>query len=321
MKVIRDADLSKVLWYKIGGITKYLIECNSKEDVLDAFEFLKKEKIVKYFVTGLGSNLLFTDGYYGGAVIQISTTHSDSVHLVAKDTVEAFAGETLDSVIQFAFDNNLIGLEWAGGLPGTVGAAVRGNVGAFGGEIKDSFNGAEILKVTNTKLDVTQMNRRDIKFAYRTSTVKKSQNMIVLSAQFKLKKADDARVSRARQTYLANIEYRKNKHPLDYPSTGSAFKNVSDTKDVTKVLDVFSDLDSQVKIKWHGKVSMGYLIKRLDLSGLKIGNAQISNKHSNFIVNLGGAQFQDVLQIINRVQETFEDTFGFTPEVEVEIVK
>lgn len=322
MKIIKDADLSEVLWYRIGGKARYLIVCNVESDVVEAFKFLKKEKIDKYFVTGLGSNLLFTDGNYDGAVIQILTSdYSDGIRLVSKDTVGAFAGVTLDSVIQFAFENNLIGLEWAGGLPGTVGAAVRGNVGAFGGEIKDVFNGAEVLKITGAKQEILAMNKRDVKFAYRTSTVKKNPNMIVLTARFKLKSADTGRVGRARQTYLANIEYRKNKHPLDHPSTGSAFKNVSEVQNVSKVLDVFPDLDGEVKIKWHGKVSMGYLIKRLDLSGLKIGNAQISNKHSNFIVNLGGARFQDVLQVINKVRETFEDTFGFVPEAEVEIVE
>lgn len=321
MKVIKDAPLKEILWYRIGGTAKYLLECNSKEDIMSAFEFIKKEKIQKYFVVGLGSNLLFTDEYYNGAVIQVASNKTSEIKLIDKNTVEAYAGETLDSVIQFAFENNLTGLEWAGGLPGTVGAAVRGNVGAFGSEISKVFSGAEILDVSSQNPEVRSLNRRDIKFGYRTSTVKKNPNMIVLSVQFKLKKVDDAKLGGAKQTYFANIEYRNNKHPLDFPSTGSAFKNVSETSDVKKVLKIFPDLAQDIKVKWHGKVSMGYLIKRLDLSGLQIGAAQISNKHSNFIVNLGGASFQDVASIIKKIQDEFQSTFGFIPEPEVEIVR
>lgn len=320
MKIIKDASLKETLWYRIGGIAKYFLECKSKEDVIGAFEFIKNEKADKYFVVGLGSNLLFTDEYYNGAVIQIASNKTSKIKLIDKTTIEAFAGETLESVIQFAFDNNLVGLEWAGGLPGTVGAAVRGNVGAFGSEISEIFSGAEVLVVSSKKLVVRSLNRRDIKFGYRMSTVKKNKNMIVLSARFKLEKANDARLGRAKQEYFANIEYRKNKHPLEYPSTGSAFKNVSDSENIKKVLAVFPDLEQDVKVKWHGKISMGYLIKRLDLSGLQIGGAQISNKHSNFIVNLGNASFQDVLSIIKKIQDEFSSAFGFIPEPEVEIV-
>ncbi len=320
MNIKKEALLKDSLWYKIGGTAKYLLGCSSKEDVVEAFEFIRKEKIGKYFVVGLGSNLLFADGYYDGAVIRIATDSNSKIELLGKDIVETFAGVELDTVIQFAFEHNLLGLEWAGGLPGTVGAAVRGNVGAFGSEIKDSFAGAEVLQVSGDRFQVTGLNRRDIKFGYRISTVKKNHNMIVLSASFKLRKVDDAKLGSGQQTYFANIEYRKNKHPLDYPSTGSAFKNINKPEDVKKVLAVFPDLEQDVKIKWHGKVSMGYLIKRLDLSGLQIGQAQISNKHSNFIVNLGNAKFNDVISIIKKIQDEFNSTFGFIPEPEVEIV-
>lgn len=320
MRVVKDASLSEILWYRIGGTAKYLLECFSEDDVISAVQFIKKEKVSKIFVAGLGSNLLFTDKYFDGAVIRIASGQKDSIQLVGKDTVEAFAGVELDAVIQFAFQNNLIGLEWAGGLPGTVGAAVRGNVGAFGGEISKSFSSAKILDTRNKKLETRMLNRRDIKFSYRNSTIKKNSSLIVVSIQFKLKKVDDATLGRAKTTYFSNIEYRKNKHPLEFPSTGSAFKNISEPENVKKVLAAFPDLEKEIQIKWHGKVSVGYLNKRLDLSGLKIGNAQISNKHSNFIVNLGGASFQDVFSIITTIKETYQDEFGFMPEPEVEIV-
>nr|MBP6913866.1 UDP-N-acetylmuramate dehydrogenase [Candidatus Levybacteria bacterium] len=288
MIVIRDAQMKDYLWYKIGGNTRYLLQCFSEEDIVEAFEFIKKEKIDKYFVVGMGSNLLFTDGYFDGVVIQILVdAPSVGITLLNKETVQAFSGVELDSVIQFAFDKNLLGLEWAGGLPGTVGAAVRGNVGAFGGEIKDSFKAARVLVYDKKKYKVLDLNKRDIKFAYRNSTVKKQKNMVILSVTFKLNSVDDKKLGWGKQTYFANIEYRKSKHPMDFPSTGSAFKNINNPGDIKKVLTAFPDIESDVRVKWHGKVSMGYLNKRLDLSGLKIGQAHISNKHSNFIVNLG----------------------------------
>jgi len=321
MKIIKNANLSEFLWYKIGGKAKYVLECASEEDVLEAVSFIRAEKIKKCFVVGLGSNLLFTDEDYEGAIIKLVSNTKPKIILSGKDVVESFAGETLDSVIQFTFDNNLVGLEWAGGLPGTVGAAIRGNVGAFGGEISKQFHSAKVIDVSSKKLVVKNLNRRDIKFSYRNSTIKKNPNLIVISASFKLKKVDEAVLGRSRTTYFSNIEYRKNKHPLEFPSTGSAFKNIREKENVKKVLDAFPDLEKEVRIKWHGKVSVGYLNKRLDLSGLKIGNAQISNKHSNFIVNLGGAKFSDVCSIITKIQETFMDEFGFSPEPEVEIVR
>jgi UDP-N-acetylmuramate dehydrogenase len=310
------------LWYKIGGNARYLLQCFSEEDIIEAFEFIKKEKIDNYFVVGMGSNLLFTDGYFDGADIQIVIdTPGAEITLLDKETIRAFSGVELDSVIQFAFENNLLGMEWAGGLPGTVGAAVRGNVGAFGGEMKDCFKAGRVLVYENGKYTVSDLNKRDIKFAYRTSTIKKQKNMIVLSATFKLKRVDDKKLGWGKQTYFANIEYRKNKHPMDFPSTGSAFKNINSPENIKKILNVFPDIESDVRIKWHGKVSMGYLNKRLDLSGLQVGQAHISNKHSNFIVNLGGATALDVLSIIKKVKERFQETFGFIPEPEVEIVQ
>ena len=124
----------------------------------------------------------------------------------------------------------------------------------------------------------------------------------------------------ARQTYLHNMEYRRVRHPLEYPNCGSVFKNIADPVHITKIIEVFPDLEEKIKRDWHGKVAMGYLIKRLDFSEFKIGNAMISPKHCNFIVNLGDAKATDVLSIIKTIQEKFIKTFDFIPEVEVEIV-
>ncbi len=319
MKIQKDFPLNDILWYKIGGQAKFFIDVFSGDDLKEAFKFLKKEKVKKIFFLGVGSNLIFTDDYYDGAIIHFVPSQ-DPIKLIKKNIIEVDSGVLLDDVIRFAFDNGLTGLEWAGGLPGNVGAAIRGNVGAFGGEIKDVVKEVEVFEILNNKLRFKKLKRFELKFSYRNSIVKQKK-LGVTKAIFRLKEADASSLQRARQTYISNIEYRKRRHPLEYPNCGSVFKNVSDPEHVKKVLEVFPDIEEKVKRDWHGKVSMGYLIKRLDLSEYRVGNAMISPKHCNFIVNLGGARATDVLSIIKVIQEKFLDTFDFIPEVEVEIIE
>ncbi|OGH18447.1 MAG: UDP-N-acetylenolpyruvoylglucosamine reductase [Candidatus Levybacteria bacterium RIFCSPHIGHO2_01_FULL_40_15b] len=319
MKIYRDFDLKDILWYKIGGKVRYLIDVEGKEDIKKAYEFLKREKIKKTFFLGLGSNIIFTDDFFDGAVIRFLPIPKP-IRLINPHIIEADAGAILDDVINFAFGHNLVGLEWAGGLPGQVGAAIRGNVGAFGGEIKDSVKEVEVFDVINNKPRFKVLRRFELQFSYRNSIVKKKR-LGVARAQFRLTRADSATVNRARQTYLSNIEYRKIRHPLEYPNCGSVFKNLAVRSHVERILEVLPDLEEKIKRDWHEKVAMGYLIKRLDLSEYRIGDAMISPKHCNFIVNLGNAQATDVISIIKVIQEKFLETFDFVPEVEVEVVE
>lgn len=320
MRLYKDFDLAPILWYRIGGKARFLLEVSNTDDFINAIAFIKNNEIERYFMLGSGSNLIFTDDYFDGAIIR-AVPGNDSIVEHADGTIEAFSGEELDRVIQFAFLNRRVGLEWAGGLPGTVGAAVRGNVGAFGGEIKDVVTKALVLQIQDRSIEKILMDTNELEFGYRQSIVKMTPGMLVSSVIFDLKHAAVDEVSIAHQVYEGNINYRQVHHPLDYPSCGSVFKNISKKEDVTKILEVYSDIQTNVETKWHGKVSMGYLIKRLGLSGFRIGNAQVSEKHSNFIINLGGAKAADVLRIIETIQERFSEIFELVPEVEVEIVK
>jgi UDP-N-acetylmuramate dehydrogenase len=108
---------------------------------------------------------------------------------------------------------------------------------------------------------------------------------------------------------------------MDFPNTGSTFKNVSRAEDVEKVLAVYPELRERVARDWHGKVSMGYLNRKLGFAGFRAGNAAVSDKHCNFVLNLGGARAADVVEVVETIRQTFEDTFGFQPEPEVEIVR
>ena len=321
MQIYNDFPLDKILWYKIGGKAKTFIQASNSEDLKEALEFIVNNEFSRIFICGLGSNLIFSDANFDGVVLQIVSTGKPEVELLPDGRVKAFGGVVFDHVIQAALQNNLVGIGWAGGLPGTIGAGVRGNVGAFGGEIKDIVDEVEVIELEGSKLSVYSQKKEDLSFSYRHSLIKEKKNLFVSNVTLKLQKGTDKELESEREAYITNIAYRKNHHPLEYPNCGSVFKNIKGEENVGKVLSVWPDIKESVETKWHGKVAMGYVIKRLGLSGKRVGNAQISEKHSNFIVNLGGAKAKDVFTIIHEIQEKAQETFGFTPEVEVEIVE
>jgi UDP-N-acetylmuramate dehydrogenase len=321
MIIQKDFPLSQILWYKIGGKTKYLLEAENSEDIKKALDFIEKNNIQKVFICGLGSNLIFTDDYFDGAVIRIvQTKKTDNSFQAKNEFATIFAGAVLDDVIQFSFNNNIIGLEWAGGLPGTIGAGVRGNVGAFGKEIKESLFSVEVLEIKNTGYSLRTIKKTDLHFSYRNSLIKENKNLIIVSTTFQLQPAAFEDVVKAKNTYMNNINYRKEHHPIEYPTCGSVFKNITDANQIQKILAIWPDIKESMDTKWHGKISMGYVVKRLGFSKYRVGNMQVSEKHANFIVNLGNAKASDVLTIIKEIQNKVQETFGFIPEVEVEIV-
>lgn len=321
MLIQKDFPLSQILWYKTGGKAQYLLEANNAEDIKEALDFIEQNKIQKVFVVGLGSNLFFSDDYFSGAVIRIVGNNKTSPLLLEKNgLIKVFAGEILDHVIQYSLDHHLIGLEWAGGLPGTVGGGIRGNAGAFGKEVSENLVSAEILERNDTQYLLKTYNKADLHFSYRNSLVKKNKNLIIVSATFKLEPATLQSLSEAKNIYENNIAYRKKHHSLEYRSCGSVFKNITDKDQVEKIISVWPETKELIETKWHGKVSMGFMIGKLGFSRYRIGNMQVSPRHNNFIVNLGEGKASDVLTIIREIQNKVHEAFGFTPEVEVEIV-
>ncbi|OGH20683.1 MAG: UDP-N-acetylenolpyruvoylglucosamine reductase [Candidatus Levybacteria bacterium RIFCSPHIGHO2_02_FULL_37_13] len=320
MIVYKNYPLSKILYYKIGGIARYVLKIENKEDLLGALDFVKKNKIQKILPVGLGSNLLMSENFFDGAILCFSKGESSGIKLIGENLIEAFASELLDDVIKFSFENNLVGLEWAGGLPSTVGGAVRGNVGAFGGEIKDVVNTVEIVKLLDEGYSLEELTREQLEFGYRDSFIKRSKDILVVSVTFQLQKASKEELEKAKETYFAKIAYRNKNHPSGFPSCGSVFKNITKKEEVDKMLSIWEDMSELVKEKWHNKASMGYVIRRLGFAGFRIGGAEVSKKHANYIVNVDGAKFADVISIIEKIKEKFFQTFGFSPELEVEIV-
>lgn len=320
MQIFRDFFLSEILYYKIGGSAKFVLKIENKEDLLEALDFVKNNKIKRVMPIGLGSNLLVNDDFFDGAVLWFSSTSKNSIVQKDGSIIEVFASSILDDLIQFAFNKNLIGLEWAGGLPSTVGGAVRGNAGAFGGDIGNIVNIVEIVKLLDDGYRIEKLTRDQLEFGYRDSLIKRDKNLLVVNAEFRLQKASNDELEKAKKVYRDHIEYRNKNHPLEFPSCGSVFKNIRDEKEVEKIVNTWPDVKDLVINRWYNKVSTGYLINRLGFSGYKIGGAKVSEKHANYIVNLDNAKFNDVISIIEKIKEKFYKTFGFYPELEVEVV-
>lgn len=326
MLIKQEFPLSEIFYYKLANTAKFVLEVQSKDDLLEAINFVKEKGFFdqkKFVIAGSGSNLIFRDEYYNGAVIHLLPQgYSSRIHIDNDDKtmIHVFAGEQMDTLIKFAFENRLSGLEWAGGLPGSVGGAVRGNAGAFGEEIKDNLYNATVLDTSGRNVIEKTLNNIELDFSYRQSLIKSRGNMIVADAVFKLKQCGEEELSKSREKYENHIEFRKKNHPMEYPSCGSVFKNIIDPLNIERIANVWPDVKDLVVQRWHGKVPIGYVNKRLKLSGLRFGDVQVSEKHSNFIVNLGDGKSSDVIRLIDEIKSRIYKAFGFVPETEVEVV-
>lgn len=318
MNIFENKPLSSVTFYQIGGTARYILEITDKKTLEEAFHFIKENNITDTRVVGLGSNLIFPDTHFDGVVLWF---HGDGTSAVSyDDTVHVFSGDTVDSLIKYSFSQELVGLEWAGGLPSTVGGAVRGNAGAFGSEMKDTVLSVEVVDLKGAEFILQTFSKQESTFSYRNSYFKEHPHLLIVNATFQLQKGTKDELQLAKEVYEQNKVFRERNHPMEYPSCGSVFKNITNRDDVEKILMVWPEVRKLSEEKWHNKVSMGYLIKRLGFSGKRIGGAQVSEKHANYISNIDHAKAEDVKQLITTIQNTFKSTFGFIPEPEVIII-
>lgn len=316
MRVFENVPLSQIVYYKIGGAARFVIHCDKRQDIFEAIRFVQQNNIKKTLVLGLGANILLPDTGFDGAVLLLRGVGND-IHVENEGMINVFSGESMDDLIRFSFSKQLVGLEWAGGLPSSVGGAIRGNAGAFGSEIKDTILSVDAIDLGDPELAVKTYTMQEAAFSYRDSYFKQHPNLIIISGTFRLTKGSEDDMVRAQKVYEENIAYRKKNHPVEYPSCGSVFKNITDPEKVSKILVAWPDVQKLSEEKWHNKVSMGYIINRLGFSGRQVGGAQVSPKHTNYIVNVHQAKAEDVRSLIETIQEKFEQTFGIVPEPEV----
>ena len=280
--VKQQEPMSRHTTFRIGGPADFYLCPHSTKEVQEIVEICKEEKL-PYFVLGNGSNLLVSDKGYRGVVIQLWKNFSD---ITVKDCcIQAKAGALLSKVAAEALEAGLTGMEFASGIPGTIGGAAFMNAGAYGGEMKDIIKS---VKVLDTQREVRVLPKEELKMGYRTSIVKE-KGYTVLSVELELTRGNQEEI---RNTMEDLKERRTSKQPLEMPSAGSTFKRP------------------------EGYFA-GKLIMDSGLRGFSVGGAQVSEKHCGFVVNKGGATAMDVLNLIREVQRRVKEQFGVDLETEV----
>ncbi len=290
--------------YKIGGPARLFVEVGSTEKLKEVLRTASDEKM---FILGSGTNVLISDEGFDGLVI-----HNQIIIVnVINGGLEVGSGVLIRDLLDFCIENSLSGLEWAGGLPGTVGGAVRGNAGAFKGEMKD--NVAQVKSLDLKTLNEKERNNEECNFGYRTSIFKSGvgENEFIASVDLNLTKGDEKEI---REKINQKVDYRVNRHPMGYPNIGSIFKNIP--------FDLFSkslqkEFSQYVKTDPFPVVPTTKLLALAGLKGRRIGGAMISDKHPNFIVNVDNATSQDVKTLIDIAKQAVKEKYGILLEEEI----
>lgn len=297
-KVKLNESLSKHTTFKIGGPAGYFVITDSTENLVEILKIAAKYDI-NYFILGGGSNTLIADSGFEGMVIKVK---NDKMK-IEDDVIVADAGCSTAQVAQSSIKAKLSGFEWGVCVPGTIGGAVRGNAGAMGAEMKDSVEKVDIFRDG----ELLELNNKECKFGYRDSVFKSGGNDIILRVHLKLKKGGNKDlVTEA----LKHVQFRKDTQPQGF-SSGCVFKNAN--------LKEFKGEIPEEFVK-KGYISAGWLIDKAGLKGARVGNIKVSEKHANFIMNLGGGTAGDVIKLIEKVKETVYDKFGVKLEEEIHIL-
>lgn len=321
-KFKENVPLSRFSNYKIGGPARFFFDAKSEDDVRWAIKEARARKL-PVFILGGGTNLLIRDEGWPGLVLRPNIQFVRA----AGTRVEVGAGVSMDKLLAFAAKRSLAGLEWAGGLPGTVGGAIRGNAGCFGGETKDAIASVRSLDTKTMKI-VTRTGKK-CGFKYRDSVFKKKKGSeIILSATFRLAKGDKKEIIRSMRE---KIMHRRTRHPLEHPNIGSIFKNVplgaihapGSTRyrgALREAVLTFRGTRFTVKNDPFPVIYAAKLLSESGLRGVSHGGAMISPKHPNFIVNVLHASAPDVENLIALAKAEVRGRFGISLEEEVQIL-
>lgn len=292
--------------FRIGGSAKYFVEVKSIQELKQVLQIAKEHSLMTAVIGG-GSNMLVSDQGFNGIILKLLFREI----FIDKNRVQAGAGVPMILLSRKVAEESLSGLEWAITLPGTLGGAVRGNAGCFGGETQDYLVEAFVL----SNGEVVARSKDELAFGYRESAIKHSDD-IVLSVTFDLKSGDPNTI---KQIMDANLVKRKASQPLDAGSAGCMFKNYEIASD-EELQHIQSKLDLPPGVSASRRISAGWLIDQLDLKGFKIGGAKVSDVHGNFLVNTGTATADEVVQLIAFIKTRARDTYGIILQEEVQYV-
>ena len=284
-KVLINEKLSNYTTYRVGGKVRAICYPKSEEDLIKLVSLLKKKNI-KYFVLGNGSNVLFSDLLYDGIIIKLDNFNKISI---VDDEINVGAGYPLIKLSNDAMRNSLIGLEFANGIPGTVGGAIFMNAGAYGENMSKIVSSVRVL---TSDLQIKEFTNEEMKFSYRTSVLQNHLDYVCISAKLKLKKGDKEEIEKI---MTERRMQRKATQPLNYPSAGSVFRNPDG-------------------------MYAGKLIDDMGLKGYTVGKAKVSEKHANFIINTGNAKANDIKRIIDVIKQKALIKYGIKLRVEQRLI-
>ena len=288
-KVLFDEPMSRHTSIGVGGNADAVVWPERSGEMSRIVHFLRQFQ-VPFIPVGNGTNLIVKDGGYKGAVISMLRMSGISLAERGSEQVllHAGAGATLSEIVLLTEKRALSGMEFCAGIPGSVGGAVRMNAGAYGSEIKDVVETVELMIVSG---EILEAEKDDLKFTYRNLDI--PDGTVIVGASFLLVKGIEEKIHARINEILGK---RKNKHPLEYRNAGSIFKNP------------------------NGGIPAGRIIDESGLKGMQIGGAKISEKHGNFIVNLGNAKASDIIALIDVIKTNVKKERGIMLQTEVMIV-
>ena len=284
-KVLINEKISNYTTYKVGGKVRAICYPKGEQELIELISFLKEKKI-KYFTLGNGSNVLFSDKMYDGIIIKLDNFNKINIH---DNIIEVGAGYPLIKLSNDAMRSSLIGLEFANGIPGTVGGAVFMNAGAYG---EDMSKIVESVRVLTSDLKIKTLTNKQMKFSYRTSMLQEHLDYVCISATLKL---DYGEKDEIEKIMVERRTRRRETQPLTLPSAGSVFRNPEG-------------------------MYAGKLIEDMGLKGFTVGKAKVSEKHANFIVNMGNAKAADIKKIIDLIKQKALTKYNIRLHVEQRLI-
>lgn len=286
-KIRYQEPMKKHTTAKVGGPCDCMVVPTCMEDIIQAVAYATKKEI-PYHIIGNGSNLLVRDGGIDGMIIKIGNKFSQITQL-ENNTVEVLSGCSMPRLAIYAKSKELTGLEFSCGIPGTIGGGIRMNAGAYGSEMA---NVVEEVTYLDEKNQIHTLPKEKLQYSYRHSIFCEHPTWIILSAKIALKKGIKEEIEKQMKE---NNEARHQKQPLEFPNAGSTFRRPEG-------------------------YFVGKLVQDAGLRGFRIGDAQVSEKHTGFVVNLGNATFKDFEAVISHIQEEVYKKFGVRLQTEIEII-
>ena len=285
MKVLNNISMKNYTTYKTGGVVKNMYFVSNVEELVELIKELQNKK-EKFYIIGNGSNLIVDDNDFDGSIINLKEMNKFEIN---DNVLTCECGVMVPFIANKTINDSYKGLEWAISIPGTIGGCIYNNAGAYNGCMQDVISSVTVL---DKDYNIKELSLEECGFGYRNSIFKTSKDFIILSCEMNLEKYD-------KEKLLELVEDRKKRRlesqPLEYPSAGSVFRNPEN-------------------------VPAGRLIDELGLKGLKIGGAQISEKHANFIVNTGNATSNDIKNLIELITDKVKEKYNIDLVLEQEII-